>query len=492
MCVMLSAGTAAWSQEAAPSPTAASSSPTDVVAPAAPASASPALPVITLSDSVAAAQAAAPNLTLARANLDAARALFEQTRAKNGLSLGGTGSYFHEGQVAGATSTPASAASIAASGGQGKTGLVGENLLGGLTLSGPSTSVGLTAQQFIQEGSPTDQVSSVGLSASQTLFDGYLGGRAAAVVQQADSTYRASQVTYDASLKSLILQTKQAYYTLLGDQNTLLVRQATLKQAAENLALEQGLLQAQRATSLDVLQTQVALTQAQLDLRTAQNTIDTDRRTLSLLVGWPIDKQYSVADSPVPEMPQLSLEDALKTAYQNRPELRTFELNITAAGINLALQKSLYLPVVSVNGSLDYAQDWNTSANAGTFTAGVSVALPPIIDGGLTGAQVQQAADQLSALKIQQDQERQRISIEVQNALFSVKDTKDRLDLAGQNVLQAQGIYNLMRAKLAIGLETTLDVLTAFSALVTAQVGFEQANSNYLLAALNLNNVMGL
>ena len=42
------------------------------------------------------------------------------------------------------------------------------------------------------------------------------GGRAAAVVQQADYTYRAAQVTYDAALKSLVLQTQQAYYTLLG------------------------------------------------------------------------------------------------------------------------------------------------------------------------------------------------------------------------------------------------------------------------------------
>jgi len=450
-----------------------------------------AVPSVSLDEAVAAAGVTAPNIVVAKANLDAARATFEQVRAKNGLSLGASGSYFHEGQVGDTSST--TAASVASSSSAARGGLIGENLVGGVTLSGPSTNVGLSAQHFFEEGTSTDQVTSVGLSGSQTLYDGYLGGRSAALVKQADATYRVAQVTYDAGLKSVILQTRQAYYTLLGDQNTLLVRQAVLKQATENLALEQGLLQAQRATPLDVLQVQVALTQAQLDLRTAQNSIDTDRRRLSALVGWPIDRQYAVADSPIPDMPQQTIDDALHTAYQNRQELRTLALNIEAANVSLALQKSQYVPVVSVNGSLDFAQDWSVPGSpAGTFTAGLSIALPPIIDGGLLGAQVRQAADQLSALQVQQDQQRQSISIDVQNALFSVKDTKDRFDLAGQNVQQAQGVYDLERAKLAVGLETTLNVLTAFSALVTAQVGLEQAKSAYMLAIVNLNNVMGL
>ena len=54
------------------------------------------LPVVTLDESVAAARIAAPNLKLAKANLDASRAVFDQTRAKNGLSLGASGGYTHQ------------------------------------------------------------------------------------------------------------------------------------------------------------------------------------------------------------------------------------------------------------------------------------------------------------------------------------------------------------------------------------------------------------
>jgi outer membrane protein len=445
--------------------------------------------VVTLDQVAAAARAVAPGLKLASITVDSARTQLIQTQASNGLALDGKGDYSHVGTIGSSTSvtTPGIAAATAA----GASPLGGENIQGGLNLSSPATSVGLTAQHSIMEVAPSDQVSAVSLSASQTVFDGYPGGRATAAVQQAFYTYRAAQVAYDATLKSVIYQVKQAYYTLLVDQKTVLIRQATVTEDKQNLAYYEGLRTAGRATDLDVLQNQVTLTQAQLDLRTAQNTVEVDRKTLSQQIGWPLDKQYAVADSPIPDVPSLKPDEALKTAFQNRSELLTFDLNITAANINLALQKSQLYPVVSVNGALGVGQDWNANVNAGSFSVGASIALP-ILDGGLRGAQVQQAADQISSLKVQEDQERQSITIAVVNALFSVQDTRNRLNLAGDNVKAAQGQYDLQKARYAVGLVTTLDVLTAFQALTTAQVGLEQAKSNYLLALLGLDNVMGL
>ncbi|MGO9308641.1 MAG: TolC family protein [Spirochaetia bacterium] len=447
---------------------------------------------VTLDQAVATALANGPGLKLNTFTLDTARTQLVQTQAKNGLSVGETADYLHQGTLPTDVSSLSPAAVAAAAAASKSSATSGEVLQGGVSVSGPATSVGLTAQHTIAETVGEDQVSSVSLSASQTLYDGYPGGRANATVQQADYTYRSAQIAFDAGRKSLIYQVKQAYYTLLGDQNTVVVDQAIVKQAEENLAFYQGLFTAQRATSLDVLAVQVTLSQAQLNLRTAQNTVLTDRKNLSLAVGWPLDRQYAVADSPPPDLPALPEAEALKTAYANRSELVTLQLNIAAANVNLALQKSQSAPVVSINGSLGVGQDWTVNNAAGVFTAGLSIALPPIYDGGLVGAQVQQAVDQVASLKVQQDQQQQSITIAVQNALFGVTDARNRLDWAGDNLKQAQGQYDLTKAKFAVGLQTTLDVLTAFSALSTAQVGLQQAKITYVLAVLNLNNVMGL
>jgi len=446
---------------------------------------------VTLDDAVAAAKAASPNLKLTTLAQDTARAALAEALAKNGVTLGENGDYSHQGSLSSTSPTYPGGSALAGTAASGS-GLEGENFKAGLSLSGPSTSLGLTAQHSIAEGASSDQVSGLVFSGSQTVYDGYPGGQAAAAVQQAQAAYRISQIAYDAAVKSTVYQVKQAYYTLLGDQDTVVLDQAIAQQAAENLTLYQGLYTAQKATTLDVLQVQVALTQAQLNVRTAQNTVVSDRKKLSLAIGWPLDKQYSVADSPLPDLPALGLDDALKSALQNRSELLTLEQNIAAAGIALALQKSQTMPVVSLNASLGVGQDWTVNVNNGAFTAGVHIALPPLYDGGSQNALVQQAADQISAYTLQQAQEEQSITIDVENALFSVTDARDRNTLAAQNLEQAQGQYDLQKEKLAVGLGTTLDELTAFSTLATARVGLEQAKINYLLALLNLDNVMGL
>jgi outer membrane protein, multidrug efflux system len=447
------------------------------------------LPLVTLEEAVEAARAGSPALKLAGIALDSARAALLQAQAKNGVALGETGEYFHQGNLPGTTSFSSAGASAAAA--AGGSGLNGENIQGGLTLSGPATSVGLTAQHSITDGTPLDQVSAISLSGSQTVFDGYPGGRAAGAVQQAEAAYRVSQVTWDAAVKGALYQVKQAYYTLLGDQAAVTQRQAIAGQAAENLTLYQGLLAAGKATKLDVLQVQVALTQAQLDVRTAQNAVVTDRRRLSLALGWPLEKPYAAADAPLPPVPSLGVEEALKEALGNRPELRTLEQNAAAANIALALQKSQSMPVVSLRASVGVGQDWTANVSTGAFSAGVSIALPPLWDGGLQGAQVRQASDTVGTLQVQQAQQGLSIAIDVQDALFAVGDTRERSDLAVQNLAQAQGQFDMQKAKLAVGLGTILDELTAFSALAAARVALEQAKTNYLLAVLSLYNVMG-
>ncbi len=447
------------------------------------------LPTVPLEQLIAAAREGSPSLKQSSITLDTARAALAEAMAQNGVSLGGTGDYSHQGNLT--SSNAASSAGTLTSAAASGSAVNGENIKAGLSLTGPATSLGLTAQHSITEGTSNDQVSSLVLSGSQTVFDGYPGGRAAAAVQQADTVSKISQVTYDAAVKSALYQVKQAYYTLLGDQDTVVLRQAIAEQASENLALYQGLFTAQKATRLDVLQVQVTLTQAQLDVRTAQNTVVTDRRKLSLAVGWPLEKEYSVADSPLPDLPAMGAQDALDSAFQQRSELLTLEQDIAAAGIALSLQQSQGMPVVSLKASLGVGQDWTANVNEGAFTAGASIALPPIFDGGLQNAQVRQAANQIALYNLQQVQQRQSITIDVQNALFSVADTRDRHDVAGLNVQQAQGQYDLEKAKLAAGSGTTLDVLTAFSTLATARVGLEQAKSNYLLAVLNLYTTIG-
>ena len=438
-----------------------------------------------LEECLSASQTGSPSLKTARLSLDTASAQLAYALGSNGLTLGENGGYFYDWNLPGSPA-PASALTSAAS-----TGVIGNNIKAGLSLSGPSTNVGLAAQQGIAAGG--DQSTALSLAGSQVVYDGYPGGRPAALVKEAQYTARIAQVSYDSALESLAYQVKEAYYTLLGDQNGLVAREATVKQAEEELAQMQGYLKAGRATSLDVLQVQVALTQARLDLRSAQNTMETDRKKLSLTVGWPLDRKYTVLDAAIQESTDLGPRQALETAFKERPELKTLQLEIAYAGVDLSLQNSQYSPSVSVNASLGLAQDWTTnSLGNGALSAGVTIALPPLYDGKQQSSLMRQKGNVIESFKVQLDQERQSITIDVQNALFSVQDARDRLDLAKENLDETQGVYDMQQAKFRAGSASALDVMTAFANLATAQTGLETARSNYYLAILTLNYDMGL
>ena len=448
-------------------------------------------PTVTLDQCVQAAHSLAPNILVANATLASASAQFTQVRAKNGLTVAANGSYVHADNLPGVGATQAISSIVPSQLASGATSL-GDNVGAGLSLSGPSTSVDLSAHHLSEAHTlpSNDQVTALGASGSQTLFDGYLGGRAAATVAQANDTYRSAQVTYDATLLTAIYQVKQDYYTLLGDQNTVRSDQASVVQYTQNLKLLQAELAAQLATSLDVLQAQITLRQAELAVQAAESTVETDRKNLSLAIGWPLDKTYQVADVTAPSLPATSEAQALKIAYENRPELKTLALDLAAARVNLALQKAQFFPVVSATGSANLFEDSTTGTNSGTYTAGASISTP-VFEGGLLRAQVQAANDQLQSLAVQEEQERHSIAIAVDSALFNVNNAREQLDLAGQSVQAAQGQYGLERSKLAVGLATNLDVLTALAALTTTQGQLVQAETGYSLAVLNLINVVG-
>jgi len=306
-------------------------------------------PIIALAECVQAAILTSPLIKLADFNLSTANAAWLQARAKNGLLMGESIDYSHQGTFLDTNNgnTNGDAAQAAA----GNT-LNGENFQGILSLTGPSTSLSLTARHSIGEGTSVSQVSALNLSGSQTLFDGYPAGRASATVQVAQFSFQAAQISYTAARNAAFYTVKQAYYILLGDQDTVVLRQAIVGQAAENQALYNGLFTAQRATKLDVLQVQIELSQANLNLKTAQNLALTDRKKLSLAIGWPLEKDYSVADSPLSDLPLSTVAAALQTALQNRPEMLILERSLDAAVIALSLQNSLGTPVLTLIASV--------------------------------------------------------------------------------------------------------------------------------------------
>lgn len=456
------------------------------------------LPVVSLGEALKKAEAKGQSFRIAEDTLRAARQQLNEARAVNGLSVNGSGAYFYQDNLPGASAPITTPSSLLSSGAAAQDAIsqlssnpVGNNYRAGAVVKGPSTNLSVTAEHLSETAGQKDQVSAVTVSGKQTLFDGYPGGRHTGKLKEARDSFRVAQISYESQLLSLKLDVKQAYYTLLGDQSAVSVRLANVAQAREDLSRVEGLVSADEATKLDVLQARVALGQARVALGSARDKVVIDRKQLSLAVGWPLGKRYRVANVPDPKAATLNLAKAVQTAFQHRPALRESTLKIASGRVALSLAKSQYIPVVSATAGVTFQHDWTAGYNMGTYNAGVSVSVP-VFENGLLAAQVDRARAQLDSLEHQQSREQQSIEIAVQNAIFTVLQSKKSLSLARQSVAATEGQYSLEKEKRGAGLATNLDVLQASSSLAQAKAALEKARNSYDLAVLSLNNTLGL
>lgn len=443
------------------------------------------VPIVSLEDCVEQAMRSGPDVLVSRANLESAEAARDQTAAKNAFGFSGAASASH-----GESSSALSQSSERAVAGIATSTVPTDALHAGLSASAPlSTSFGLSADQIINETS-LDQVTKVALTASSTLWDGYLGGRDLGNLKQADFDLGAKRQAEGAARLQLAYNVKQAYFTLLGDQNQTAILAQTLAARQGDERRVKALFDLGQASRIDAEQAAVNRRQAELDLAKAQDGLGLARRKLSILVGWDPDKEFTVAPAASPSAPDLDLASAVKQALSRRPDLTQISFELSSSRIGVDLARTLYSPVLTLNGNYSLANDWQTKTLATNWSLGLQLNMP-IVDTGSLKAQVGQATAQAAALALQRDQLAASIDLDVRTAWLSLRDLKDRVGLAADSVALAKDQYDLANTQFELGTGTSQALLTASVALSTAEAGLEQAKNNLTLGILALQNSMG-
>jgi outer membrane protein len=451
-------------------------------------------PVVTLTQCIDAALSGGPDVQLSRANLAIGQSQYAQAVAQNAMGLSAGGSATRKQPLP--NNLPASLAQgdspFSAQGGvnPNATDVGSASLTLANGSSSPATSVVLSAEHHLTESASLRQYTTVSLSATQTVWDGYVGGRALAAVQQAGITLQSKQATAEASRAAAVSAVKQAYYALLADQRQMEVLRKTLQQRQAERERIQTLAARGDATRIDVQQAEVNLTTAQLDLAQAADTLEVDREKLSNLAGWPVDRAYSVADVGDLPVPSLDPASSVRTALLQRTDLKQLQLSRSAGDITLALRKSQYSPTVAATGGLSLVQDWNSGIAFPNLNAGLQVSVP-IANAGLTDELVRETELQNGAYDVQVNQLAANISTDVKSALSSLRNLLARRTLAESSLQLARDTYDLTMTQYEQGVSGNLDLLSASVALTTAEASLAKAKSDAQLGIVALQTAMG-
>jgi outer membrane protein TolC len=434
-------------------------------------------PVLTLDGVLSSALAAGPAAARLEREAESARLELKGIQAENGIGLAAEGGYARKGGLPGTTESPLLEP--------------GDAVRTGLSFGSSSTKATLSGKLLWPEDAPGEPLSALSLTLSQTLWDGFApGGKSRTAVAKARLDFQVQALDLEARRREYGYQVREAFFLVLDSQRIRSFRLDTLKQREEECERTAAYLEFKRASGLDMAQAELDRDEAARDAESAAQRLDLDRKKLVLLAGLDPQADFAIADpgDPVPQAGDLA--SALKIALAERTELKKSELLIAMADIDVRLAASQSSPIVAAEAGLDWSRSWPEGDDIGSFSAGVGVSLP-VIDGGRAAAAVRAARNGVEILKMEREETRLNVSMEVEESLIGYADSVARLALAERARDQLRARQGLAEARFQEGLASRWDVLQANLALTGGEAGYLAARKNLRTAELRRERAMG-
>jgi outer membrane protein len=305
-----------------------------------------------------------------------------------------------------------------------------------------------------------------------------------------------SKVSLELVKQDLILQVKEAYFTILKAAKIREVAVRSVEQLEAGVKVSKAFYDVGIIPKNDLLQTQVELAQERQDLTSADIELSIAKAAFNTLLRRNVAMEVEVEDILEYLPMELSFEECLEAARKNRPELSEVEFNMKSAEKEVQLAKSEYFPTLglsfnyervgddpSVSGSKFEDEDnWNVMATARwTFW-----------QWGKKRQLVRERETRLVQAKDAKIQVEDSISLEVKDAYLRLREARDKIGVAEVAVEQAEENFRINAERFKEQVATTTEVLDAQTLLTQARSNYFNALSDYNITWARLDRAMGI
>jgi len=350
-----------------------------------------------------------------------------------------------------------------------------------------SASGGLTEYTSASDASHARQDQySASLTLTQNIFD-FGKTWTQVTIQQRNVT--SAQEDLRSVRSQIVLSVKQAYYGLLQAGKNRDVLKETVMQFEQHLNQARGFFEIGVKSKFDVTKAEVDLSNARLNLIRAENSLKIARVTLNNAMGMPDSQGTAIEDTLTFQKNPITFEEARQKAAANRPDLKSLAAKREASEESISLSRKDYLPTLSGNAS--YTKSGETyPPEQSAWSAGVTLTFP-LFSGFLTHYQVKEAKENLYVLKANEEELRQGIILEVQQAYLNLNEAEERVAVAELMVKQAEENFEIARGRYEAGVGSPIEETDALVALSNAKMNYISALSDYRIAEATLVTAMG-
>jgi multidrug efflux system outer membrane protein len=312
-------------------------------------------------------------------------------------------------------------------------------------------------------------------------------------LQAAEETATASRFDRDVTALTALTSVANAYFQVLASQDRIRTAERNIASATRILDAIRERRKAGTGTDLDVAQQESVVANQKALVPPLRQTLDQNLNALAVLVSRPPESLH-VAGGSLRQLASPRVTPGLPSELlTQRPDIRRQEAQLASATANIGSARAQFFPSIQLTGQGGYQSSALVSLfqpHAAFFSLVGSVT-QPIFDGGkilgnfeLTRAQQEELLQTYRKTVVQ-------AFADVDNALFSIKQTAIKLRLQRDVVSSSQRAFQLAEQQLRAGTADIVTVLNVQQTLFQAEDALWQAELARLLAIVSLYQALG-
>lgn len=328
----------------------------------------------------------------------------------------------------------------------------------------------------------------VGFQAQQLVFDfGKTFSRVSATADLKD----ASLQDLISAKQNLILSTYLAYFSYLQAERIQKVNLESLLQAKEHLDQAEKFYEVGKKPQFDVLKAKTDEANANVNLITSQNNLIVSKLQLENVLNTKLGDNFQLKDNLELSKDTVSLDNAMKISYLNRPELIGSKYRVEANKSFVTSAWTANLPTISATGGYTWRGYALNQNFLNSWNVGLSFSLP-LFQGFALDAGIDQAKANLNIAEAQYDYSLQTVNLDVQQQYASVKLALAKIDATKSLVQQAEEAFKLAEARYKEEVGSPIEITDAQVTLLNAQMTYIQSLYDYQVSNVRLQKAMGI
>lgn len=357
--------------------------------------------------------------------------------------------------------------------------------------------IGATASAVRQVNpavNPNNPYSTFQVGLGMTAYELDFWGRVKSLKDVALNNYFATQSAREATQISLVSQVSQAWLDYAYAKANLNLAEQTLKAQFDSYNLNKKRFDVGIDSEVPLRQVQISVETARNDVATYKTQVSQAQNLLDLLAGQTLPQNLLPNQAVKAIIAERSFATGLSSdLLNNRPDLKTAEYQLRAAGANIGAAKARMFPTISLTGSAGYSStDLKDLFKSGGFSWSVGPSIDiPIFDWGTRKANIKISETEQKIAVSDYEKAIQSAFREVNDALAARAHIDERLSAQRRLVAATDTTYKLSTARFRAGIDSYLTVLDAQRSAYAAQQGLLMLEQTKLNNQIELYKALG-